>query len=120
MQVVPIKPTLKAPGTKRLKLKYDEALSNFAFKFNLRRYIKGNTNRSVKIGCKCSFTINVLAAHPDVAEVVLSPFAHTAECGVMRGGLSKSILAGRTLVHCQAITSSSYPRLVGLLRRCSS
>ena len=29
---------LKAPGTKRLKLKYDEPLSNFAFKFNLRRY----------------------------------------------------------------------------------
>ena len=38
MQVDPIKPTLKAPGTKRLKLKYDEPLSKFAFKFNLRRY----------------------------------------------------------------------------------
>jgi hypothetical protein len=35
-----VKPKLKAPGTKRLKLKYDEPLSNFAFKFNLRRYIK--------------------------------------------------------------------------------
>ena len=41
MQVAPIKPTLKAPGTKRLKLKYDEALKNLAFNFNLRRYIKG-------------------------------------------------------------------------------
>jgi hypothetical protein len=29
---------LKAPGIKRLKLKYDKPLSNFAFKFNLRRY----------------------------------------------------------------------------------
>ena len=38
MQVDPIKPTLKPPGTQRLKLKYDEVLSNFAFKFNLRRY----------------------------------------------------------------------------------
>jgi len=38
VQVVPIKPTLKAPGTKRLNLKYDELLSIFAFKFNLRRY----------------------------------------------------------------------------------
>ena len=38
MQVDSIKPTLKAPGIKRLKLKYDEPLSNFAFKFNLRRY----------------------------------------------------------------------------------
>ena len=37
MQVDPIKPTLKAPGSKRLKLDYDEPLLNFAFKFNLRR-----------------------------------------------------------------------------------
>jgi len=35
VQVDPIKPTLKAPGTKRLKLKYDKLLSNFAFKFQL-------------------------------------------------------------------------------------
>ena len=40
MQVDPIKPTLKAPGTKRLKLKYDEPLSKFAFKLNVRRYTK--------------------------------------------------------------------------------
>ena len=37
MQVDPIKPTLKAPGTKRLKLEYYEMLSRFAFEFNLRR-----------------------------------------------------------------------------------
>jgi len=37
-QVDPNKHTLKAPGTKRLKLKYDEMLSSFAFNFNLRRY----------------------------------------------------------------------------------
>ena len=30
---------LKAPGTERLKLKYDEVVSSFAFNFNLRRYI---------------------------------------------------------------------------------
>jgi len=40
VQVAPIKPQLKAPGTKRLKLKHDGPLSNFAFKFNLRRYSK--------------------------------------------------------------------------------
>jgi len=34
------KRTLKPPGTKRLKLQYDEPLSNFAFKFKLRRYTK--------------------------------------------------------------------------------
>ena len=38
VQVDPIKPTLKPPVSKSLKLKYDELLSNVAFKFNLRRY----------------------------------------------------------------------------------
>jgi len=38
VQVDPIKPTLKPPGSKRLKLEDEKALSNFAFKFNLRRY----------------------------------------------------------------------------------
>ena len=32
-----MKLTLKAPGSQRLKLKYDDLLSNVAFKFNLRR-----------------------------------------------------------------------------------
>jgi hypothetical protein len=41
VQVDPIKATLKAPGTKRLKLKSDELLSSFAFNFNMRRYSKG-------------------------------------------------------------------------------
>jgi hypothetical protein len=39
VQIDPIKPTLKAPGTERLKLKYDKPLSNVALKFiNLRRF----------------------------------------------------------------------------------
>ena len=38
MQIDPIIPTLKAPGSNRLKLKYDQLVSSFAFKFNLRRY----------------------------------------------------------------------------------
>jgi hypothetical protein len=32
---------LKAPGTKRLKHKYDASLLIFGFKFNLRRYTGG-------------------------------------------------------------------------------
>ena len=40
-QVHPIKPKLKPPGTKRLKLNCDILLSTSAFKFNLRRYNKG-------------------------------------------------------------------------------
>jgi hypothetical protein len=41
VQVDPIKPTLKAPGTKLLELQYDERLSSFAFNLNLRHYKKG-------------------------------------------------------------------------------
>ena len=47
MQIDPIKPTLKAPATERLKLKHYELLSNVAFKFNLRRYIQD----IILVGC---------------------------------------------------------------------
>jgi len=33
-----MKPTVKAPGIRRMKLRYDGPLSNFALKFSLRRY----------------------------------------------------------------------------------
>ena len=35
VQVDPMRPTLKPPGTKRLKLKYDEILLQFCFQFQL-------------------------------------------------------------------------------------
>jgi len=38
VQVEPMKSKLKAPGAKRLKLKYYNLLSNFAFNLNMRRY----------------------------------------------------------------------------------
>jgi hypothetical protein len=38
VHVQPINPMLKAPGIKRLKLRYDTLLSNFALNFNLRRF----------------------------------------------------------------------------------
>ena len=38
MQVDPMTPMLKAPGTKLLKVKCDKLLSRFAFNFNLHRY----------------------------------------------------------------------------------
>jgi len=40
VQVDPMKPMLKARGTERLKLEYDESPSNFAFKSKFRRYSK--------------------------------------------------------------------------------
>jgi hypothetical protein len=42
VQVETFKPTLKAPGSKRLKLQDEKMLSNMAFKFNLRRYTTVN------------------------------------------------------------------------------
>jgi hypothetical protein len=45
VQLDPIPPTLKAPGNKRLKLKYGEPLSNFAFKFNFAPLHRGRSNR---------------------------------------------------------------------------
>ena len=38
MQVDPLKPSLKGPGSERLKLQCDDLLAFFAFTFNLRRY----------------------------------------------------------------------------------
>ena len=44
MQIDPIRPTLKAPGIKLLKLKYEmnrfQFCYNFAFNFNLHHYTK--------------------------------------------------------------------------------
>ena len=67
------KPTLNSPGTKRLKLRYDELVSNFAFKFNLRRYIKKN-GADVQVGSSSgtgdladSHDFTVIAGPTDVA-----------------------------------------------------
>jgi hypothetical protein len=41
VQVEPMNPKLKEPGTERFKLQYDNLVSRFAFKSNLRRYNPG-------------------------------------------------------------------------------
>ena len=38
-----MKPKLKPPGTKRLRLKHDGLPSNCAFELNLRRYTEGQS-----------------------------------------------------------------------------
>ena len=48
MQVDPIKPTLKLPGTNRLKVKDDKLLSNFGFKFDMRCYFKDEQRAEAK------------------------------------------------------------------------
>jgi len=45
-----MKPKLKLPGNKRLKLRYDEPLSNVAFKINLRRYTSEQLKVKVRPG----------------------------------------------------------------------
>jgi len=44
VQVDPIKPTLKAPEIGHLTMEHNKLLSNFGFKFNLRRYIETDLN----------------------------------------------------------------------------
>jgi len=57
VQVDPIKPTLEAPGINLLELKYDKPLSNFAFKFNLRRYSKALMAANDEVG-RCRLTLS--------------------------------------------------------------
>jgi hypothetical protein len=59
VQVDPIKPTLKLPGTKRLKLKCDAPLSFFAFKFNLRRYTTAGAAAGAADGKVCYLLLRV-------------------------------------------------------------
>jgi len=42
VQVVPMQPMLKAPGSRSSKLKHDQQLSSYAFRFNLCRCIEGD------------------------------------------------------------------------------
>jgi hypothetical protein len=60
VHVAPINHNLKAPGTQRVKVKHDGPLSNFAFKFNLRRYTKAkakNKDKDAKVG-RCGLTLS--------------------------------------------------------------
>ena len=51
MQLDPIKPALKAPVSKNLKLKYDELLFNVALERKLRRYAEVLSVCSVQYKC---------------------------------------------------------------------
>jgi len=46
VQVDPVKPTVKAPGIKLLKLKYGKLLSNLAVTFNFHHYTAGRSAAS--------------------------------------------------------------------------
>jgi len=49
VQVEPIKPMLKAPRTKRLKLSNVEPPPNFSFEINVRRYTEAAKNKFTEL-----------------------------------------------------------------------
>jgi hypothetical protein len=69
VQVAPIKPTFKTPGTNCSKLEYDEPLSSFAFNFDLRPYTRAMSllhnhcyitidgEKSIKVG-RCGLMVS--------------------------------------------------------------
>ena len=63
VQVDPIKPVLKAPGTILLKLRCDGPLSNVAFKFNLRRQLKDLKEVKCRMGCTAGAYTRHSSAH---------------------------------------------------------
>jgi len=69
VHVDPIKPKLKPPGRKRLKLDHDGLLSNFGFKFNLRRYTSLRSCTSTPCGarrrCGQGLTLVHFSAQPE-------------------------------------------------------
>jgi hypothetical protein len=69
-----MKPKLKPPEAKRLKLNDDDPLSNLGFKFNLRRHISG--------GAKYHYYDNVRGRglHSFTIQHNLSRFGHTSPC----------------------------------------
>jgi hypothetical protein len=68
VQVDPMKSTLKAPGSKRLKLEQEKLLQNFDFKFNLRRHNKGCTNEAGR----CMLTPGLPLVYPRLASARLT------------------------------------------------
>jgi hypothetical protein len=71
LQVELLTSMLKAPGTKPLKLKCDELLSSFAFKFKLRRYTQvPDLSEPVvlaKLGCAAGRAFHFSTFHLDLS-----------------------------------------------------
>jgi len=94
VQVDPIKPTLKAPGTKRLKLEYYKLLSSFAFKFNLRRYSWGGGASSTARWSPCPTSSTATGSPPWGRGLQKSTFQLnvSAFCGI--GGVLRGCVGG--------------------------
>jgi hypothetical protein len=112
VQVDPFKPTLKAPGTKRLKLKCDLLLLTFAFKFKLRRYITVFYSCSAPDACARLHIVE--ASYYDVALVALGIGVLVLFVTVRQGSC---ILAGGSLYTSSRPTLTVLPLLLLLFLR---
>jgi hypothetical protein len=70
VQVDPVRRTLKAPGTKRLILRYDGPLSSFGFNFKLRRCIE-EMRRDMMAGGGAGRAVGVLEPIVPGGKIVL-------------------------------------------------
>ena len=77
MQVDPVQPKLKTPGTQRLKLNRDVLLSTSAFKFNLRRYSEGTRMKGKRfsVGSGSLFAYGIM----DQAGWVMRTLEHSTD-----------------------------------------
>ena len=116
MQVDPSKPTLKALGTKRLKLQCDELLSRFPFKFKMRRYSEAlrryiTDHHHHNNNNKSEFTSNASLIRQDEeeAEAGYGPEDGDEEAHEM------GVYAARELLAMFLTGRSGHPNVVGFL-----
>ena len=105
VQLDPIKPMLKAPGTNRLKLKHDQPLSSFAFNFNLRLYTQ---EMDPLIPC----SVNTMSEY--MVEMVLT------HAGLNPGVIQEVGLRGSRVATCSRNSPRFVPALFTTLRFLSS
>jgi len=81
-----MKPKLKPPGTKCLKLEYDGLLSNFGFKFNLRRYTVAVSARAERWLFEAKARGDVVPSSSNSSSSGSSGSSSGSSCGAGVGG----------------------------------
>jgi hypothetical protein len=79
-----MKPKLKPPGSKRLKLKCDAPLSNVAFKFNLRCYTKADVSENgglITVATTCHQTTSGYNSLSNGREEYITPATSSSDIG---------------------------------------
>jgi hypothetical protein len=87
-----MKPKLKPPGTKRLKLNCDILLSTSAFKFNLRRYSWGM--RQDPLTHKAMIEAFRGCAHPFINPIGRFQYIASVKCPYRVAGKASALGAG--------------------------